>query len=89
MKKFNNVFYNIGISIQKKFFSILKKITIFFIVLVSSIIIANSIIYFVQPIENKIIYTNWILLISSSIAVILSVMFVTIKLFKQKKSINI
>jgi hypothetical protein len=75
----------VGISIQKKFFSILKKNTIFFIILVSSIIIANSIIYFVQPIENKIIYTNWILLISSSIAVILSVMFVTIKLFKQKK----
>ncbi len=84
MKKVNNQFYNIGIFIQKRFFSIFKKNTIFFIGLVSSVIIANSIIYFIQPIENKIIYTNWILLISSSIAVILSVIFVTIKLFKQK-----
>ena len=45
----------------------MKKI-LFFSILVLSIVIANSIIYLVAPIENKIIYTNCILLINSSIA---------------------
>ena len=44
-----------------------KKI-LFIIGLVISIIVANSIIYLAEPIENKIVYTNWILLINSSTA---------------------
>jgi len=44
----------------------------------------NSIIYIVEPIENKIVYTNWILLTNSSVAAGLSVLLVVTKLLKQK-----
>jgi branched-chain amino acid transport system substrate-binding protein len=51
--------------------------------LVLSVITANSIIYLAEPIESKIIYTNWILLVNSSVAAGLSVLLVT-KFLKQK-----
>ena len=73
-----------GISARNKLFKIIKINIIFSIGLVTTIIVANSIIYFAQPIENKITYTNWILLINSSIAAVLSVIVVVIKLLKQK-----
>jgi ABC-type branched-subunit amino acid transport system substrate-binding protein len=84
MKKIKNQFYYVGISVKNKFFKTIKKNIIFLIGLVTTIIVANSIIYFAQPIENKIIYTNWILLINSSIAAALSAIVVVIKLLKQK-----
>ena len=84
MEKIKNQFYCYGISVRNKFFKMIKKNIIFFIGLVTTIFVANSIIYFAQPIENKITYTNWILLINSSIAAMLSVTVVVIKLLKQK-----
>ena len=60
-----------------------KKI-LFIIGLVISIIVANSIIYLAEPIENKIVYTNWILLINSSTAAGLSVLLVVTKFLKQR-----
>jgi ABC-type branched-subunit amino acid transport system substrate-binding protein len=61
-----------------------KKKILLIVGLVSAIIVANSIIYLVTPIESKIIYTNWILLINSSIAAGLSVILVGIEFLKQK-----
>src|SRR5215212_6162720 len=61
-----------------------KKKILFVIGLVISIIVENSIIYLVEPIENKIIYTHWILLINSATAAGLSVILVVIKLSKHK-----
>ena len=58
-----------------------KKI-LFIIGLVISIIVANSIIYLAEPIENKIVYTNWILLINSSTAAGLAVLLVVTKFLK-------
>jgi branched-chain amino acid transport system substrate-binding protein len=60
-----------------------KKI-LFIIGLVISIVVANSIIYLTEPIESKIVYTNWILLINSSTAAGLSVLLVVTKFLKQK-----
>ncbi|MGC2425836.1 MAG: hypothetical protein WA421_02270, partial [Nitrososphaeraceae archaeon] len=60
-----------------------KKI-LFIIGLVISIIVANSIIYVAEPIESKIVYTNWILLINSSTAAALSILLVVTKFLKQK-----
>jgi ABC-type branched-subunit amino acid transport system substrate-binding protein len=60
-----------------------KKI-LFIIGLVISIIVANSIIYLTEPIESKIVYTNWILLINSSTAAGLAVLLVVTKFLKQK-----
>ena len=68
---------------RKKFLGINKKKGLFFIGLLISIILENSIIYLVEPIESKIIYTHWILLINSSIAAGLSILLVVIKLSKQ------
>lgn len=51
--------------------------------LIISIIVANSIIYLAEPIESKILYTNWILLVNSLIAAGLSVLSV-VKFLKQK-----
>ena len=62
----------------------MSKLFIFIIGLVFAIIVENSIIYLVEPIESKIIYTNWILLINSSITAGLSVLLVAIKFLKQK-----
>lgn len=61
-----------------------KKKILLIVGLVSAIIVANSIIYLVTPIESKIIYTNWILLINSSIAAGLSVILVGIEFLNQK-----
>ena len=61
-----------------------KKKILFIIGLIIAIIVANSIIYLMEPIESKMIYTNWILLINSSIAAGLSVLLVVIKFLKQK-----
>jgi hypothetical protein len=57
---------------------------LFIIGLVISIIVANSIIYVAEPIESKIVYTNWILLINSSTAAGLSVLLLVTKFLKQK-----
>ena len=62
----------------------MSKLFFFIIGLVIAIFIENTIIYVVQPIESKIIYTNWILLINSSIAAGLSVVLVVIELFKKR-----
>ncbi len=69
---------------KNKTFRSNKKKKLFIIGLILSIIVENSIIYLVEPIETKIIYTNWILLINSSTATGLSVILVVIKLLKQK-----
>jgi branched-chain amino acid transport system substrate-binding protein len=69
---------------KNKIFGSNKKKKLFIIGLVISIIVENSIIYLVEPIESKIIYTHWILLINSSTAAGLSVILVVIKLSKQK-----
>jgi hypothetical protein len=61
-----------------------KKKQLFIIGLLISIIVENSIIYQVEPIETKIIYTHWILLINSSTAAGLSVILVLFKFSKQK-----
>ena len=52
--------------------------------LVVAILIANSIIYVAEPIESKIVYTNWILLLSSSLAAGLSVLLTVAILLKQR-----
>ena len=83
MEKIKNQFYYYGISARNKFFKIIKSNIMFFIGLVTTIIVANSIIYFAQPIENKINYTNWILLINSSIAAVLSVIYQLAQVKKQ------
>jgi branched-chain amino acid transport system substrate-binding protein len=57
-----------------------KEKILFFSGMALAIVIANSIIYLVSPIENKIIYTNWILLINSSVSAGLSVLLVTRRL---------
>ena len=62
----------------------MSKLFFFIIGLVIAIFIENTIIYVVQPIESKIIYTNWILLINSAIAAGLSVILVVIEFFKKK-----
>ena len=69
---------------KNKTFRSSKKKKLFIIGLVISIIVENSIIYQVEPIETKIIYTHWILLINSSTAAGLSVILVVIKFSKQK-----
>ena len=56
-----------------------KKILFIIIGLVISIVVANSIIYLAEPIESKIVYTNWILLINSSTAAGLAVLLVVTK----------
>ena len=62
----------------------MSKLFFFIIGLVIAIIVENSIIYLVEPIESKIIYTNWILLINSSLAAGLSVILVVIEFLKQR-----
>lgn len=57
-----------------------KEKILFFCGMALTIVIANSIIYLVAPIENKIIYTNWILLINSSVSAGLSILLVTRRL---------
>src|SRR5687768_17196737 len=57
---------------------------LFIIGLIISIIVENSIIYLVEPIESKILCTNWILLINSATAAGLSILLVVTKLSKQK-----
>jgi branched-chain amino acid transport system substrate-binding protein len=69
---------------KNKIFGNNNKKKLFIIGLVISIIVENSIIYLVEPIENKIIYTHWILLINSLTAASLSVIVVIIKLLPQK-----
>jgi hypothetical protein len=69
---------------KSKTFRSSKKKKLFIILLILSIIVENSIIYQVEPIETKIIYTHWILLINSSTAAGLSVILVVIKFSKQK-----
>ena len=61
-----------------------RKVLFLFVgVLIISIVIANSIIYFAEPIESKIMYTNWILLVNSAVAAGLSVSLLIMAL-KQK-----
>jgi ABC-type branched-subunit amino acid transport system substrate-binding protein len=69
---------------ENKTFRSSKKKQLFIIGLLISIIVENSIIYQVEPIETKIIYTHWILLINSSTAAGLSVILVLFKFSKQK-----
>ena len=69
---------------KNKTFRSNKKKKLFIIGLLISIIVENSIIYLTEPIETKIIYTHWILLINSSTAAGLSVILVVIRLSKQK-----
>jgi branched-chain amino acid transport system substrate-binding protein len=69
---------------KNKIFRSNKKKKLFLIGLVISIIVENSIIYLVEPIESKIIYTHWILLINSSTAAGLSVILIAIKLSQKK-----
>src|SRR5215207_6744051 len=61
-----------------------KKKALFVISLIAAIIIENSIILEVTPIENKINYTNWILLINSSLAAGLSILLVINVIVTQK-----
>jgi branched-chain amino acid transport system substrate-binding protein len=61
-----------------------NKKMLFIIGLVIAIIVANSIIYVAEPIEKKMIYTNWILLINSSIAAGLAVLLAVADFLKQK-----
>jgi branched-chain amino acid transport system substrate-binding protein len=68
-----------------KFFGKNYKKKLFIIVLIAAIIIENSIILYVYPIENKIIYTNSILLFNSALAATLSIILVINILSKQKR----
>ena len=68
-------------------FRIDKKKGLFIILLIVAIIVENSIILKVSPIENKIYYTNWILLINSSLAAGLSILLV-INIISTQKILN-
>src|SRR5215204_1373891 len=70
---------------QKKFFGINYRKKLFIFTLIAAIIIENFIILYVYPIENKIVYTNWILLINSALAAGLSIILVINILSKQKR----
>ena len=70
---------------KKKFFSLKNHSTLFIIILIAVIVIENFIIVYVSPIENKIIYTNWILIINSALAAGLSITLVINILLQQKK----
>jgi ABC-type branched-subunit amino acid transport system substrate-binding protein len=70
---------------KKKFFSFKNHSKLFIIILIAVIVIENFIIVYVSPIENKIIYTNWILIINSALAAGLSIILVTNLLLQQKK----
>jgi hypothetical protein len=65
-----------------------KKKILFIISSIVAIIIQNSIILYVSPIENKIIYTNWILLFNSSITAGLALLLV-INIISKQKILNI
>ncbi len=69
---------------KNKIFGINKKKKLFIIGLVIFILVENFIIYLVEPIESKILCTNWILLINSATAGGLSILLVVPKLLKQK-----
>ncbi len=71
--------------IKRNFFSISNKKGLFITALITAIILENSIILYVSPIENKIVYTNWILLINSALAATLSIILVINILSKQKR----
>lgn len=58
-----------------------KKI-LFFVSLIVVILLENYIIYSVEPIENKIIFTTWILIINSTLSVGVSIPLVLIKKFR-------
>jgi len=73
-----------SINIKRSIFRINKKKGLFLLLLIVAIIIENSIILHVSPIENKINYTNWILLINSSLAAGLSILLVINIIFTQK-----
>ena len=79
--KFDNVY------IKRNIFQIDKKKGLFIILLIGAIIVENSIILHVSPIENKIYYTNWILLINSSLAAGLSILLV-INIISTQKILN-
>ena len=68
---------------KENFFEIKKKKTLFIISLAAAIIIQNFVILY-APLESKIIYTNWILLINSSIAAGLALILVINITAKQK-----
>jgi branched-chain amino acid transport system substrate-binding protein len=75
-------------SYTQKFFGINYKKKLFIITLIAAIIIENSIIIYVYPIENKIVYTNWILLINSALSAGLSIILV-INIFLKQKRLNL
>ncbi len=58
---------------------------LFFVGLIVSVTVANLVIYLTEPIEKKIVQTNWILIINSSIATGLCLFLVSIRLLKFKK----
>jgi branched-chain amino acid transport system substrate-binding protein len=76
-----------NVYIKRNIFRIDKKKGLFIILLIVAIIVENSIILHVSPIENKIYYTNWILLINSSLAAGLSILLV-INIISTQKILN-
>jgi len=65
----------------------MSKFSIFIIGMVIAILGENYIIYSVEPIESKFMYTNWILIINSSVAAGLSVLLIVIQ-FQKKNGLN-
>jgi branched-chain amino acid transport system substrate-binding protein len=57
---------------------------IFFVGVICIIVTANSIIFYVQPLEKKTVYTNLILISNSAIATALSIFITSFKLIKER-----